>query len=552
MVPLPKLLEQGVLHHQGGEIDAATACYVEALRRSPNHPDALHLMGLLDAQQGRVTGAIRRIEDALRHSPKAELYYLNLIAILKTNGDFQAAGRVAAQMVSELPGSAQAHSMNATLCERRGNYAAAEMGRLNAIKLAPRDADLRGELGHMYELQNRLADARKSAEDGLTIDSEHLLCKLVMAKCMRRAGATDKALALLQPAADVQNSAVQFELGQLCDGNQMYAAAWEHWIRGNALRVTESEPVNGDRFLNELLALHELYRPNLRAQFTACSASESRPRVFIAGFPRSGTSLLQQRVSQSTGVTALHEPRTVEAVKSAMSQLKRGYPSTIATMQNAEVDLLTSIYDQAFDAIRTLQKDQAGEDQAGEDPATIRLDTNPQHLCDAALLLRLFPEARFVYIVRHPLDVVLSCLMQNFRLTELTANFVSLQRTAETYLIMMSLWRNIMRQFPHKCHIVKYEDLVQSPEASLAAVSQFMGLATESLKSSASGGTAGGVSASGSGAGGSGLVGTPSYHQVVLPIYKSAVDRWRNYRQQLEPVMELILPWIEYLGYSAE
>ena len=46
-----------------------------------------------------------------------------------------------------------------------------------------------------------------------------------------------------------------------------------------------------------------------------------------------------------------------------------------------------------------------------------------------------------------------------------------------------------------------------------------------------------------------GAISTPSFDQVVQPISDKAVGRWRNYREQLEPVLPILLPWAERLGY---
>jgi hypothetical protein len=44
---------------------------------------------------------------------------------------------------------------------------------------------------------------------------------------------------------------------------------------------------------------------------------------------------------------------------------------------------------------------------------------------------------------------------------------------------------------------------------------------------------------------------TPSYDQVVQPLYDQASGRWQNYRKQMTPVLPLLEPWIREFGYSA-
>ena len=48
-----------------------------------------------------------------------------------------------------------------------------------------------------------------------------------------------------------------------------------------------------------------------------------------------------------------------------------------------------------------------------------------------------------------------------------------------------------------------------------------------------------------------GFIKTPSYSQVAEPIYQRAVERWRNYSEQLRPALPILEPWIEELGYES-
>ena len=47
-----------------------------------------------------------------------------------------------------------------------------------------------------------------------------------------------------------------------------------------------------------------------------------------------------------------------------------------------------------------------------------------------------------------------------------------------------------------------------------------------------------------------GLISTPSYNQVTRDLYRDSSGRWRRYRDQLAPVLPLLLPWAGRLGYS--
>jgi hypothetical protein len=227
--------------------------------------------------------------------------------------------------------------------------------------------------------------------------------------------------------------------------------------------------------------------------------------------------------------------------------LERGYPATIATMSDPEAKLLRKVYDQVFCATPRATSEEGTQADITQH---VWLDTNPQHLTDLGILLRLFPDARFVYVIRHPLDVVLSCFMQNFRYANFTANFVSVERAAETYHRMFTLWRATVRQFPHACRILRYEELVAAPDETLGELKEWLGW----VPNGAAGDGAAGDGAAGDGAAGDDAVAqpvtTPSYHQVIRPIYSTAAGRWRSYESHLQVARDIVAPWLEYFGYE--
>jgi tetratricopeptide (TPR) repeat protein len=530
-----ELLQSGIESYETGHLDRAATIYGRVLEQYPQHPDALHLMGLVDANQGRVTLAISRIREAVSLLPSSDDYYLSLIDILKKQDCYEKAELVAKEMTVAFPNSPKSYAVRAELEQRRGALEKAERNRRRAIELGPEIATYRGELGYMLEQQNRLEESERCVLQGLQREPKNLLCRLVLAKCLRRAGQVEEAFRRLETELEVDNAACQFELGRLCDMTGRYEQAWRYWERGNRLTESaEAHTAKPDRLLNEAFALYQLYQSSLIKHFSTITCVDPCERVFVSGFPRSGTSLVHHRLCQSNQVVGRHEPGTLLAVKSAMQQFSRGYPASIATLTDQQVSLLHQIYDHAFQFSGTCLQRQENADKR------VILDTNPHHLIDAGLLTRLFPTARFVYMVRHPLDVVLSCFMKHFRLTDLTANFCSIERTVETYEVMMTLWRTTVQQLPHQCRVVRYEELIQSPENVLDDLRQWLGWPNSNDNSTDAQTTS------------NSHVGTASYDQVGQSIYRSAEGRWRNYSVQLAKIQQRLAPWIAYLGYQTD
>ena len=119
------------------------------------------------------------------------------------------------------------------------------------------------------------------------------------------------------------------------------------------------------------------------------------------------------------------------------------------------------------------------------------------------------------------------------------ANMTDLDRIVEFYCIAMEVFQICRTQYDLAVHDIKYENLVEDFTEETAALLKFLNLNWETeiknyndtaLKR--------------------GLINTPSYSQVVQPIYKDASYRWVNYRKYLEQYLDQVEPWVSKFGYN--
>ena len=137
------------------------------------------------------------------------------------------------------------------------------------------------------------------------------------------------------------------------------------------------------------------------------------------------------------------------------------------------------------------------------------------------------------------MDAILSCWMQNFKLNPAMANMVDLDRIVDFYCIAMEIFKSCRIKYSLNVHEIRYEDLINNFRNEAESVVQFLNLKWEpemenyrdtAIKR--------------------GRINTPSYSQVVQPIYKDAQYRWLNYRKYLEQYLGQVKPWISEFGYS--
>ena len=92
---------------------------------------------------------------------------------------------------------------------------------------------------------------------------------------------------------------------------------------------------------------------------------------------------------------------------------------------------------------------------------------------------------------------------------------------------------------PLDVHTIKYESLVMNAGVEMRRLIEFLGL--EWNKS---------VTDHEKAAGSRSFVSTASYAQVIEPLYDRSIGRWKRYREQMEPVLPILAPWVERFGYE--
>ena len=129
--------------------------------------------------------------------------------------------------------------------------------------------------------------------------------------------------------------------------------------------------------------------------------------------------------------------------------------------------------------------------------------------------------------------------MQPFDLNPAMANFLDLEDAARLYDLALSFWERARAILPLQVHMLRYEALVEDKHAEMRALLAFLGLPWDArvLDNQAT-------------AAARGPIITPSYAQVAQPIYQRARGRWERYRAELAPVLPILAPWAEKLGYS--
>jgi hypothetical protein len=250
--------------------------------------------------------------------------------------------------------------------------------------------------------------------------------------------------------------------------------------------------------------------------------------VFVIGFPRSGTTLLEQMLDAHPDFRSMDERGYVYQLIERMEHAGQRYPADLAGLTQTETDQLRQVYGGLV--AHTLP-----------DLGQRRLvDKNPLNMLCLPMILRLFPDACIVLCIRHPCDVLLSCSMQAFRSPAFRTMCSSLPRLARGYTEAFEQCCRHLEVFKPRVLEWRYESVVADLGAAVARLGSFLEVRDASP-----------MSGFAEHAQRKRFIATPSYAQVTQPVSTAAVGRWQAYREYFEPVLPILQPWLERFGYDA-
>jgi hypothetical protein len=268
----------------------------------------------------------------------------------------------------------------------------------------------------------------------------------------------------------------------------------------------------------------------LRTLPRATTRTDVAQPLFVLGFPRSGTTLMEQTLTAHPRIAAGDELPIINEITHLMPRMldsPLGYPEALAELWMGDHrDDLNNVRDHYLRKVAQLGIVPEG--------AHWFTDKMPLNETDLGLIALMFPEAPLIHVIRHPLDVVLS-VFSNL----LTHGFFcayALETIAVHYALVMDLVEHYRHEMTLRYLPVRYEDMVDNQEASIRRALEFIGedfdpscLSFHENRRYAR---------------------TASYAQVSEKLYDRSRFRYVHYLPQLQPVIPILQPVIDRLGYT--
>ncbi len=165
---MSQVFQNAIQLHRQGRLDQAELIYRQILDETPDHADAIHLLGVIAHQRGQFGRAVTLMKKAIELVPDAGTYYCNLAEACRMNGDVSGALEAARKAVALVPHSPDAHNHLGLALQMLGRYTEAAAAFREAIDLRPDFAlaynNLGGVLRELEQFDEALAAYRKAVE----------------------------------------------------------------------------------------------------------------------------------------------------------------------------------------------------------------------------------------------------------------------------------------------------------------------------------------------------------------------------------------------------
>lgn len=536
-LPYPELqYNRGNALHDRGDIEGAIAKYRSALALKPDFAQAHYNLGIALKDGGKLKDAAAHFQKAAALLPNSAEAQNNLGTVLVNTGKPDEA--VAAYR--------KALAIRGDCAETRFNLGVAleELGRLEeatasyreAVALRPDYAEAHQNLMNLFEVTNRSGDLREAVAAAKQNCSGNPRIGLGEALLLKRNGDYAAARAILEAASKPPDdpaflAARAYLLGELCDRLGDTEAAYRYFREGGLRRrdTPGARRVDGTRYLYRIGVLARRFTADWIAEWSYPESNDDRrDPVFLVGFPRSGTTLLDTVLRSHAAITVVEEKPALHSMRTVLARLPGGDPDGLANLDPDHLAELRRAYFAKID-----------EFLEPGDRSGIVIDKLPLNIVEAGLIHRVFPKSRFLFVLRHPCDCVLSCFMQNFKLNDAMANFLDLEDAARLYDKVMTLWQQYQTVLPLTVHTVPYESIVEAFDETVSPILGFLDVGWDD-----------GIRNYAATAGARARINTPSYNQVTQPLYTQARGRWERYREHMQPVLPDLLQWARQFGYG--
>lgn len=498
-----------------GQVEEAAQLSSKLLNEAPDSAPVHAFAYEVALKQIQLEQALSHIERAIEIDGQEPDFQFKKAHIELLQRQGLKAQETAAKVAARFPGDPRIQLRAAKTFGQCGNHTGAETFLLNAGAKDSTDLEILFEFSKNQFFLGKFDEAEESIARYLDRKPRAIGRKLLLRSQLRKQTHDHNHVEMLRgylaqplPKKEAVNSyyALAKELEDLGEYTQSFEA-----LKAGAEIQRQLIQFNLSDELEKIKGIIETFQPDDFARIPDSTSQESP--IFIVGLPRTGTTLVERIVGQHEGIKSAEETYDFTM---AFSSVINKY---IIANPDRDLNPLSAALEVNYSKIAQKYHDNM-LGMLGK--ADRYMDKTPFNFLYCGLIMKAFPKARILHLVRDPMDTCFSV----FKILFAQAYFFSydLEELADYYIgyhQLMDHWHQLM---PGQILDVRYEDLVGNPLEVSQKIADYVGMTWTSELIEVEKSTK--------------QCSTASAVQVREPIYRSSVNRWRKFEAELQPVKQ--------------
>jgi tetratricopeptide (TPR) repeat protein len=507
----------GMVRHALGELEAAIASFQRAAALEPQRAEVQSNLGAALHDAGAFEAADAALELSIRLDPRSAQAHFNLARTRLSEGDLEGAESACRKALALSPREVEFQVTLGAVLRESGRLDEAEKVLAQALEHAPGSASAHNNLGLVHADRGDFEQANQCYRSALEADPAHTKAYLNLAKGQRFRTGEEADLGRIESLLEREGLSereridVHFALGKAYDDCGRYEPAFHHFQEGNQRRraILDYDP---RRTVDRVTRLMRVFDRSFFERNAGIGSASDMP-IFVVGMPRSGTTLVEQILAAHPEVHGAGELTYLDTLSNNLQARLGGGESYPECARRIDADSARSLADWY---LQNLQSRAPGAPRV--------TDKMPGNFMHVGLIATLMPRARVVLLRRDPMDVCLSIFFTAFAVGQQYA--YDLQEIGAHFRECSRLCDHWCRVLPEQVREIQYEQLVQTPEPVVRVLLEHCGLAWDErcLRFHEA----------------DRPVHTWSNWQVRQPMYRSSLQRWKNYERHLQPLIEAL------------
>jgi tetratricopeptide (TPR) repeat protein len=501
-------LYKGIRHVKAGRLKLAEETYKKVIKKDKDNIDALRLMGLLAFKTKDYDISERLFIRVLEIDPTFSLAWDNLAKLFRVQNKLSKSIPAFENLIKLDPYNFEALVSLGTIYIKLSKYHQGINLYEKSLTIKPENPRVYLSLGHALKTIGQREKSEIAYHNAIKFypfsgEAYWSLANLKTYKFSKKEISNMK-LAINKNIHPNEQIQMHFALAKALESNNQFEDSFNHYKEGNWLQRKQIK-YNSEEYKLSIDDLITFFKSNKDIFKSRANIKNDDP-IFILGLPRSGSTLIEQILSSHSLIDGTQELPNIMAISRDIKLIdpNNGYPNNLMDIDTSSFNDFGQKY--------------IDETRWARSSKPFFIDKMPNNFVHIGLIKLILPNAKIIDARRNPMDACFSCFKQYFAKGQhFTYDLDDIARYYKDYLRLMDFWNEL---FPREIFTINYEDIINNPNKKIRELLNFCNVEFESScldfhKSKRP-------------------VKTASSEQVRQPMYKTGLDYWKNYRNNLD------------------